>query len=474
MAEWDYELFWKETLNQLREELGEQEFTRWFTLVAYQSATENSVTLGVPSTFYREELKRRFQAAIESKLALVIGRDIELCFEIVAYIPPKAPLPAPATAPAPAAPLPPIPVAAPIVQKRKSRHPQLKLDYNFDAYVIGDNNSFAANAAMAISRNPGTAYNPFFLFGGVGLGKTHLMQAIGNYIFDHVDSKIIYISAESFLNEYVQAIGEKKMPAFKNKFRYVDVLLIDDIHFLQDKFGVQEELFHTFNALYDADKQIVFTCDRPASELKKIEDRLRSRFERGLNVDLQPPNYETRYAILKKKVELKGIAIPDEVLSLIGKSVSSNVRDLEAALTKLIAYTTLAGKSATLEIARQQLKGAFTLPKQAAPKQSNLSINDIQHIVASHYQISIADLKSKKRAKNIMLPRQLAIYIANETTEYSITEIGQAFGGRDHTTAIHSCNKVKEYLRTNPDLELTIRTLITMIQEYAAQTIPLS
>jgi chromosomal replication initiator protein len=348
--------------------------------------------------------------------------------------------------------------------KTQEPHTQLREDYTFDKYVIGDNNNFAANAAMAISRNPGNAYNPFLIYGGVGLGKTHLMQAIGNYIHTNSGGTIIYITAESFTNEFIQAVQENKMPAFKNKYRRTDVLLIDDIHFLQNKSGTQEELFYTFDALYNAKKQIVFTCDRPVSELKNLTDRLRSRFERGLNVDLLPPNYETRCAILKKKIETKSISIPDEVISLVSKNVSTNIRDLEAALIKLIAYTELVDKTITVEIAQQQLKDVF-----ASPRQSNMSIDTIQRVVAEYYKLSPNDLKGKKRTQNIVLPRQISMYIAREITEYSLTEIGQTFGGRDHTTVMHACKIIEERIRSDPTMDSTIQALIRMIKEYSAK-----
>ncbi|MDR2783627.1 MAG: chromosomal replication initiator protein DnaA [Treponema sp.] len=485
MADWDYEFFWKETLNQMYEELGEQEFSRWFTLLEYRGATENTIILGVPSNFYREEIKRRYKTRIEEKLKLIIEKDMTLVFEIVQQ-PKKTTVQSEQTKLASQetessgefkekvekqevdvshqekntdAPMVP---PAPRAQKR---HPQLKPDYSFDAYVIGDNNSFAANAALAIAKNPGVTYNPFFLYGGVGLGKTHLLQAIGNYVYAHTpDTKIVYINTEAFLNEYVDALKEKNMSSFKKRYRYVDVLLMDDVHFVQEKEGLQEELFHTFNTLYESNKQIVFTCDRPATELKKISDRLRSRFERGLNIDLQPPNYETRYAILKKKAESKNVAIPDEVIALISKNVSSNVRDLEAALTTLVAYADLVGKTITVEIARQQLKDVF-----AAPKQTNMSIDVIQRVVAEHFKITPNDLKGKKKSQNVVFPRQLAIYISREITEFSTTEIGQAFGGRDHTTAMHSCNKIRERIQADPTLDSTIQSLIRMIKEYNAK-----
>jgi chromosomal replication initiator protein len=466
------------------EELGEQEFSRWFTLVEYRGAGESSITLGVPSTFYREEVKRRYKSSIEAKLNMIIDREIFLTFEIVPQSQRKTPQPVKTEADNQAKPEKPEPESGqkpekgdekkePVEKKaKKPGHQQLNTRYNFDNYVIGDNNSFAANAAMAIAKNPGVAYNPLFLYGGVGLGKTHLTQAIGNYIYANSDSKITYIAAETFLNEFVDSIGSKTTSAFKNKYRHVDVFLMDDIHLLQNKPGVQEELFHTFNALYDSNKQIVFTCDRPVSELKNIEDRLKNRFERGLNIDLQPPNYETRCAILKKKVESenlkksppKKIYIPDEVLALISKNISSNVRDLEAALTKLIAYADLAGKTITLEVAQQQLKDVF-----ASPKQTNMSIDIIQRVIADHFKLTPNDLKGKKKTQNIVFPRQLAIFISHEITEFSTTEIGQAFGGRDHTTAMHSINKIKERIQADPTLDSTIQTLIRAIKEYNAK-----
>jgi chromosomal replication initiator protein len=297
------------------------------------------------------------------------------------------------------------------------------------------------------------------------------MQAIGNYIHETQTCKIIYITAENFLNEFVQAISESKMTnenkmnAFKNKFRYTDVLLIDDIHFFQDKNQVQEELFHTFNTLLDAKKQIVFTCDRPVSELKKISERLMSRFEQCLKVDLTPPKYETRCAILKSTLENQGIIIPDEVIDLIAKNVSSNVRDLISALNKLIAYTQLMNKPITPESAQQQLRDVF-----ASPRQANISIDNIQRVVAEYFSLTPNDLKGKKRTQNIVFARHLAMYISREITEYSTTELGQFFGGRDHTTVMNSFNKIEEHIRSDPTMESTIESLKRMIREYSAKS----
>jgi chromosomal replication initiator protein len=476
MAKGNYEKIWKEVIDQFREEVEEQEFALYFNM-KYEKSGDQEIVISVPNSLQRDMVRQRYQGTIEDRLKALNGKDISLVFEV------NSPLSGegisksgsssgssekkPSLSTVSTVKNPPVTARIQIPQdsgKIREAHSQLREDYTFDTYVIGDNNNFAANAAMAISRNPGNAYNPFLIYGGVGLGKTHLMQAIGNAIHTKIGGNIIYITAESFTNEFIQAVQENKMPAFKNKYRRTDVLLIDDIHFLQNKAGTQEELFYTFDALYNAKKQIVFTCDRPVSELKNLTDRLRSRFERGLNVDLLPPNYETRCAILKKKIETKNIAIPDEVIALVSKNVSTNIRDLEAALIKLIAYTELVDKTITVEIAQQQLKDVF-----ASPRQSNMSIETIQRVVAEYYKLSFNDLKGKKRTQNIVLPRQISMYIAREITEYSLTEIGQTFGGRDHTTVMHACKIIEERIRSDPTMDSTIQTLIRMIKEYSAK-----
>jgi chromosomal replication initiator protein len=472
MAEWDYKLFWNETTDQLRQELGEEEFTIWFSNLEYIKASETEIIIAVPSQFFQEQFRPRYHKQIENKIRELTGKNLSIQLQVVPRNR-EEPVTEKKTKETPkSVPLAPAKEARsdPSGEIVKKRHPQLREDYTFDKYVIGENNGFAANAAIAISRNPGSAYNPFLIYGGVGLGKTHLMQAIGNYIYENSESKIIYITAENFLNEFIQAISDNKisankMSAFKNKFRYVDVLLIDDIHFFQDKPGVQEELFHTFNTLLDAKKQLAFTCDRPVSELKKISERLMSRFEQCLKVDLQPPKYETRCAILKSTIESQNANIPDEVIDLVSKNVSSNIRDLISALNKLIAYTKLMGQPITLENAQQQLRDVF-----ASPKQANLSIDIVQRVVSDFFSISPIDIKGKKKTKNIVNPRQIAMYLARDMTEYSTTEVGQAFGGRDHTTVMYSCQKIEEQIRTDPDLYATLQTLKRMIRESGAKT----
>jgi chromosomal replication initiator protein len=465
MGSWNFSVFWDEVMNQTRSELGDHEFAMWFN-IQYDSSSESAITIRVPSSFYKDQLVKQYQGFLESKLFDLAGRRIAIEFIVVKPTQSADPAFSPQGGDGQRSPepRPKIEVNVPAA-KVKEKHSQLRSDYTFENFVIGDNNGFASNAALAISKNPGTSYNPFLIYGGVGLGKTHLMQSIGNRVWrDSPKLKVICITAEEFTNEFIQSIHDKTTQNFKNKYRYVDVLLIDDIHFLQNKLGSQEELFHTFNALYDANKQMVFTCDRPVSELKNLSDRLRSRFERGLNVDLQPPNFETRSAILKKKIEAGRISVPDEVIEIIAKNISTNVRDLEAALTKLIAYAELVHREITLEIAQNQLKDVFSQSKHG-----NVTIDNILRVVADYFKLSYNDLKGKKRTKNIALPRQIAMFIARDITEYSTTELGFEFGGRDHTTVMHACQKIEERLKLDPNLESTIGAIVRAIKDYSSK-----
>jgi chromosomal replication initiator protein len=461
---WDYSVFWYEAMKHIQNDLSEQEYTMWFNGIEYTGSGQEEIQVSVPSSFYRDQVRQRYLSLIEEKLQELSGRKLNLEFQIRQAAPSLEPTARndsvvlhddedPET----------LQRSSASVEARKPKvpHPQLREEYTFENFVVGHNNSFAANAAIAIAKNPGTGYNPCLIYGGVGLGKTHLIQSIGNSVYQDFGSlKIVYVTMENFTNDFIQSIREKKTQQFKNRYRYADVLLIDDIHFLQKKPETQEELFHTFNALYDSNKQMVFTCDRPVSEIRDLTDRLRSRFERGLNVDLQPPNFETRYAILKKKIEHSGLVIPDEVTDLICNNVTTNVRDLEAALTKLIAYAELVNKSITVDIARQQLKDMFSSPQQA-----KITIDAIQKTVAEYFNLSSQELKGKKRTKVIAFPRQLAMYICRELTEYSTTEVGLEFGGRDHTTVMYACQRIENRMRTDPTLETTIQTLIRSIKD---------
>jgi chromosomal replication initiator protein len=510
----DYQLPLKEAMQQLRAELGSDEYGLWFSQMEYLGATDNEIGLAFPSSFYRDMARTRYKSRIETKLKTITGKAVSLTFEIgtqsteptARSAPLNVPLPAmhegeqmvpqdmqqliPRETQAaqtmahgtPAAMMetrqitpqnrPPttFPATNPrqeslfgtesMAAKVKRQHFQLRDDYIFERYIIGENNSFAANAAKAISLNSGTTkYNPFLIYGAAGLGKTHLMQAIGNYIYSHSDRKLIYISAENFLNEFVESIQKNKMPAFRNKYRFIDVLLIDDIQSLQGKVGVQDELFYIFNALYDTKKQIIFTCDRPVVELQQFSDRLRSRVGLGLTVDLQPPNYETRYAILKAKLSEHNTSIPDDVINLMAQNIATNIRDLEGALTTLIGYAELVGKPITVAVARQQLKGVLASAPAPTPVSPHTSVDAILKAVASYFGCSTDDLRGIKRSKKIVEARQIAMYITKEITEFTNTEIGQFLGGREYSTVIHACHRVEEQIRSNPQLEASIEAI---------------
>jgi len=454
MSDSNYNLFWTETLRQLKEDgrLSNQEYDMWFRNTEFVRGNDQSLILSVPSIFYRDQVQQRYIVMLESTLQSLSGSTISIDFEIEKNSPSKNKQSDALIEP---------PLPSPDKIKKREPHSQLRQEYDFKGFVIGNNNSFAANAAQAIGSNPGGAYNPFLIYGGVGLGKTHLMQAIGNTIhFNMLDKKVVYITAETFINEFIHSIRSETQSRFKNKYRKVDILLIDDIHDLQNKKETQEELFHTFNALYDAKKQLVFTCDRPPSELRNFADRLKNRFERGLNVDLQPPNFETRYAILRKKLETITIPIPDEVLEFIARNVTTNIRDLEASLTKMVAYADLVSKRITVEVAQSQLKNSFS-----ANLTINITIDRIQRVVSEYFNVTPGDLKGKKRTKQVTFPRQIAMYIIREITDYSTTEIGLEFGGRDHTTVMHSCQRIEDRMKSDPTLEPTIVGLIRSIKE---------
>lgn len=341
-------------------------------------------------------------------------------------------------------------------------HPQLLDKFRFETFVPGENSDYAFRAACAAAVNPGKKYNPILFYGGVGLGKTHLMQSIGQYIYKERKGnvKLCYLSAEAFTNEFIYSITSKTTEKFKNKYRTLDVLLLDDIHFLKDKAQTQEELFYTFDALRDRYSQMVFTCDRPISELKFITDRLRSRFGSGLCVDLQPPNYETRIAIITKKLEFMNKSIPEDVIAFMAKNVETNVRDLESAIVKMVGYAELIKKTLTIDIAKELLKDTFN-----ASLPGNITVDRIQKVIADYYNISVSDIKGRKRDKRIVFPRQIAIYISRELTDYSYPDLGIEFGGKDHTTIMHSYNTISDQLKTDSSLDSTINILVRSIKE---------
>lgn len=336
--------------------------------------------------------------------------------------------------------------------------------YTFDNFIPCENTLFAYNAAKAIAMHPGVSYNPCLIYGGVGLGKTHLLESIGNYIEKEDPRKnVVYVTAETFTNDYIQSLTDKNTSQFRIKYRKADVLLVDDIHFFEKKISTQEELFHTFNDLYETNKQIVFTCDRPISELKGFTDRLKSRFSRGLNINLTAPDYETRVAILKRKCDDKGVRIYDSVLNYIAENIKTNVRDLEGSLTTLIAYSNLIGSKITLEVAQEQLKNIIAAPMAG---EQDISIGSIVKEVSSYYNVEVSEIKGKKRTAIIKDARNTAIYLTRKITQYSTTEIGTYFD-RDHSTITHSIDKVEKERKTNAELASALDSLETSIRSKA-------
>jgi chromosomal replication initiator protein len=325
----------------------------------------------------------------------------------------------------------------------------------FDSFVVGNNNNFAHAAALAVAQAPGKSYNPLFLYGGVGLGKTHLLHAIGQHVAQNrKGARVSYVSSEKFTNEYIDGIQNNQLVRFRKKYRQTDVLLIDDIQFLAGKERIQEEFFHTFNALHEGHKQIVLTCDRPAGEIQNLEQRLVSRFEWGLVTDLQPPDIETRLAILRKKAKSMGVELPEEVINFLAHRIRANIRRLEGALIRVASYASLTGRKLSLEVVEGLLR-------EVLHEEGRFSINIevIQKRVAEHFDIRLADMTSKRRPENIAFPRQIAMFLSRQMTESSLNTIGEAFGGRDHGTVLHACRLVKDRMEVDPNVRQVVSYL---------------
>ena len=341
-------------------------------------------------------------------------------------------------------------------EKTKKNYPNLNPKYTFDTFVIGNSNRFAHAACVAVAEAPARAYNPLFLYGGVGLGKTHLMHAIGHHIMDQKkDPKVVYVSSEKFTNELINSIKDDRNEEFRNKYRNVDVLLIDDIQFIAGKERTQEEFFHTFNSLHEANKQIIISSDRPPKEIPTLEDRLRSRFEMGLITDIQAPDFETRMAILRKKAQMEDLDVPNEVTVYIAKNIKSNIRELEGALTRVVAYSSLTNRTISFELASEALKDIIITSKH-----EEITVNRIKEKVSSVFGVKMEDFNSKKRTRSISYPRQIAMYLSRELTDLSLPKIGEEFGGRDHTTVIHAHDKITKDIETNEDFKDKINKII--------------
>lgn len=470
MSSQNYKDFFEEAIKQIREEMNENnqsdEFTLWFNM-DYVEDTLSQITVSVSSEFMWIQMNsKKYVQRLEDKINELTGQQISITHIVknkqTVSVPKKEPLPEPKTKTAEPEIVHQVEKKSEPTENSHKKHPQLNENFTFETFVPGENSIYAYNASISAAKNPGKAYNPILIYGGVGLGKTHLMQALGNFIYSNNEkTKIAYTSAENFTNEFTASLKNQTIDNFKKKYRSLDVLLLDDIQFLEGKEGTQEELFHTFNSIYDKNGQIVFTSDRPIKELKGFTERISSRFSRGLNVDLQPPNYENRLAIIQKKLELLHKSIPQDVIEYIAKNCQTNVRDIESCITKSIGFAELVGKPLTVEIAQNQLRDTIN-----DPYSGTITIENIQKVVAEHYNVSVSDLKSKKKDRKFVIPRQISIYICCSLTEYSTTEIGNEFGGRDHTTIMHARDKVESLLKTDSSMNSTVNLLIRATKDF--------
>ncbi len=434
---------WSETLKLIALELTYQEYNTWINQLQYIDSDSKSITLAVPSKLTKDIITERYRKILQQKIKELGGKQIQMHIQVKKQSRKNKQV---------------LPEQKPALDPR---HNFFNPKYVFDKFVVGSSNDLAAAAAKKISKNPGKYWNPFFIYGGVGLGKTHLLHAIGHTLIDNFpEMKIMYISGENFVNDYITSIQKGTMNSFRMRYRKADLLLIDDVHSIQGKEGTMEELFHTFNTLYAEKKQMVFTSDKPPKELKKLEDRLQSRFEWGLTADIQPPNFEMRESILRQKIIENKYAVPEPVIRFIAESFTWNIRELESALYKLFAYHDLVNEEITLDLAKRALKDMVSV-KNA----EDISIDLIQKKVANAYNISFSDMKSKKRAKNIALPRQLAMYITRKLTEYSTTEIGNEFGGKDHSTVIHAISKITDKYNKDDVFRIKVDRIVKEINE---------
>ena len=434
---------WDKILNHMERRVNPHSFTTWFRPTRLEGADTSRLLVRVPNRTFRKKLSETYGSLIEAVLAEVGMADLRVEFVCTEVEP--APLAAP--------------MGSPLGRQARldfdSVDHQLNPRYTFDSFVVGGSNQFAHAAALAVAENPSKAYNPLFLYGGVGMGKTHLMQAIGHLVKKRNPAlRLAYVSAEKFTNDVINSLRFDRMISFRDRYRNVDILLVDDIQFIAGKERTQEEFFHTFNALYDLQKQIVLSSDCPPKEISAIEERLRSRFEWGLIADIQPPDLETKIAILQRKAEIERVHLPDDVAEFIARSIKSNVRELEGALTRLIAYASLTAATINLVTAQQVLRNII------ATQEKKVTIELIQKKVGEQFGLRDADLKMRSNSKAIAYPRQIAMYLVKQLTSASLPEIGRQFGGKHHTTVLHSINKIDLLRRSDKELNRTINKLL--------------
>jgi chromosomal replication initiator protein len=430
---------WSEVAGRLRGALNDTTYRTWFADAEGVELTDDSLAISVPNDFTREWIEGHFLGLISAAARDATGQERRIRLTV-------------ADRPRESA-------AASAQPPRKQSESGLNAKYTFDSFVIGSSNRFAHAAALAVAEAPAQAYNPLFIYGGTGLGKTHLMQAIAQYVGEHSSElSVRYVTSETFMNDFINSLRDKRIEGFKQRYRTYDLLLIDDIQFFEHKERIQEEFFHTFNSLYEAGSQIVISSDRPPREISTLEERLRSRFEWGLITDIQPPDLETRIAILRKKVAADGIEVEDaQVLTFVAGRISTNIRELEGALTRVVAFSSLTGRPMSVELAQDVLRDVFPQGEAA-----EVSIKRIQELVSERFSLSLDELTGDKRSQNIVYPRQVAMYLSRELTDSSLPKIGKEFGGRDHTTVIHATSKIARLIRED-------RSVYNLVQELTAR-----
>ena len=450
------EKIWAAAQENLRSLLNPEIYKLWFAPVRALGMDTETFTLEVPDDFCEVWLKDNYFGLLRDVIASATGKQLDVRFQVSAHAPQTNHQPAKSkSAEASSS------AASPRSQTQQptDADPVFNPRNTFDTFVVG-NNQFAHSAALAVAQAPGKSYNPLFLYGGVGLGKTHLLHAIGHHVSAHKKgARVAYITTEKFTNEFIAGLQDNSLARFRKKYRQTDLLLIDDVQFLSGKERIQEEFFHTFNALHEGHKQIVLTCDRPASEIQGLEQRLVSRFEWGLVTDLQPPDVETRTAILRKRAAAMGCTLPDNIADFLANRIRTNIRRLEGALIRVVSYTSLTGKPMSIEVAENLLRDVLH-----EESRFTLSIEVIQKKVAEHFDLRIADMTSKRRPENIAFPRQIAMFLSRQMTESSLNTIGEAFGGRDHGTVLHACRLVKGRMEVDSGVRQTVMLLEKKLQ----------
>ncbi|HXY84861.1 MAG TPA: chromosomal replication initiator protein DnaA [Gaiellaceae bacterium] len=441
-AELTAESLWHEVSGRLQGALNDTTYQTWFAEAEASDLSDDAFVLGVPNDFTREWIEGHFLGLIGAAVRDVTGQERRIGLTVSERLVPELPL-----------------TSEPPRRTPGSADGGMNPKYTFDLFVIGSSNRFAHAAALAVAEAPAQAYNPLFIYGGTGLGKTHLMQAIAQYVAEHSsDLSVRYVTSETFMNDFINSLRDKRIEGFKQRYRTYDLLLVDDVQFFEHKERIQEEFFHTFNSLYEAGSQIVMSSDRRPRDIATLEERLRSRFEWGLITDIQPPDLETRIAILRKKVKTDGIHVADpQVLSFIASRISTNIRELEGALTRVVAFSSLTGRSLSVELAEDVLKDVFPQGEAA-----EVSIRRIQELVSERFELTMDELCGDKRSQNIVYPRQVAMYLSRELTDSSLPKIGKEFGGRDHTTVIHATSKIARLIRED-------RSVYNLVQELTAR-----